>query len=159
MRISDWSSDVCSSDLAIQQVGQGLHHSEIERLVPVAGRDPLQQASPLLAIVELLLLQVLRQEMLDVGAKSAREQEGDEQQDAGEQEHGLHRAAPGAADAAHVVGGRRHERQVEAGAEDYRRAEHQALRQAKSEVTRLARSEEPTSELQPQNRIAYAVFC
>src|SRR3546814_7355219 len=60
---------------AIQQVGQGLHHSEIERLVPVAGRDPLQQASPLLAIVELLLLQVLRQEMLDVGAKSAREQE------------------------------------------------------------------------------------
>src|SRR3546814_20089896 len=97
MRISDWSSDVCSSDL------------------PVAGRDPLQQASPLLAIVELLLLQVLRQEMLDVGAKSAREQEGDEQQDAGEQEHGLHRAAPGAADAAHVVGGRRHERQVEAG--------------------------------------------
>src|SRR3546814_3100609 len=120
MRISDWSSDVCSSDL------------------PVAGRDPLQQASPLLAIVELLLLQVLRQEMLDVGAKSAREQEGDEQQDAGEQEHGLHRAAPGAADAAHVVGGRRHERQVEAGAEDYRRAEHQALRQAKSEVTRLA---------------------
>src|SRR3546814_11762750 len=36
MRISDWSSDVCSSDLHRAGIGSKLRHSRVERILPAA---------------------------------------------------------------------------------------------------------------------------
>src|SRR3546814_11527949 len=51
MRISDWSSDVCSSDLPLEEVGHR-HAEDPRKLIELAGADAVGPALVLLNLLE-----------------------------------------------------------------------------------------------------------
>src|SRR3546814_2990966 len=156
MRISDWSSDVCSSDLAL------LLPRQQERVEQAAAEDLLQFRREVIAIAEHGLRPAYRARQAGAVIPAA-EHALEAEQQAGGLGRGLdlaraaRQAAPAVGDGVavgqvglaeisgqpvvhHVVGG---------------------LRQAVERIPggRIERSEEHTSELQSLMRISYAVFC
>src|SRR3546814_6855803 len=136
MRISDWSSDVCSSDLAAD--GAALHGGGADLLVA-------QHAEQLAEALDLLLHHPPECFRRHVAAGHAGAAGGDDAVDFGVRDQPLQ----GGDDAVAVVG--------DDGALGHLVAvpcDH--LDKA---VPRAVRSEEHTSELQSLMRISYAVFC
>src|SRR3546814_1005388 len=133
MRISDWSSDVCSSDLAVQQAEAGFNGFAGDVLI-LYGDVPLVRAATMEAMLERLyaddapLAVVL----------------------------GFRPVVPGAY--GRIIAGRGGmiEKMVE-----YKDAseEERAVTLCNSGLMAVRRSEEHTSELQSLMRISYAVFC
>src|SRR3546814_1377912 len=133
MRISDWSSDVCSSDLAVGLVGrvQRVAEAAVERFVE--GDD-------------------------DVFRAFAFEQF---EQETGEAVHRIGRPAVGVVELVwHRMPGPEH---VQAGVDQVqgraRGRGHARAQPGVQYVSRADRSEEHTSELQSLMRTSYAVFC
>src|SRR3546814_2767253 len=157
MRISDWSSDVCSSDLA-----RGADHLERERHVaafvaehPVGARcQPVQQST--------------RAQVVDVGERAEEEQTLDAagEADQVEQEPAALLARLDAPEVLHAVDpleaelGLAPDRRAVLGRGEcpgaFVRVRQVGVEQGQVE---LHRSEEHTSELQSLMRNSYAVFC
>src|SRR3546814_4182528 len=130
MRISDWSSDVCSSDLA-EARRRTAGESERKRAVGAGGGD-----------------RQVRARFLVEGAVVARHRRHQvEAVDAAAQEH-VHDGVVGIRGGVRWVG------------EQQRRPGNRADGGGRAAaLEELARSEEHTSELQSLMRISYAVFC
>src|SRR3546814_7391185 len=72
MRISDWSSDVCSSDL----IGNGLDHPFIEgRSSLTRAADGVGKANPFIAVIVAMLEKMLGDLHLEPGTKFAGRQQ------------------------------------------------------------------------------------
>src|SRR3546814_6219817 len=132
MRISDWSSDVCSSDLSTEQrgSGSGLVPGDARELVVLLGREA--PADPLLVLGE------------DVDA------EGPGRLDAGP------RAGAPPGEEGHQ---RRLQRHRGEGAHGHADRTVAVVGGDDGDARGEVRSEEHTSELQSLMRISYAVFC
>src|SRR3546814_1833586 len=135
MRISDWSSDVCSSDLGAEPADIGPHqHGGV---LALGGRDEIGVANAVIGLNR------------DVAAlhrftrHSARRQRGDQR--TGPRERGEAATRDG------------HSRAVEVGFGVL--GAHAGSPWGRSEKSRKTRSEEHTSELQSLMRSSYAVFC
>src|SRR3546814_10562315 len=142
MRISDWSSDVCSSDLLVRQ-GAAHRDDTVRRLGRPADQPPRHGK--------------LGNEVDVAAARS----DGDRQPEAPPQHHGsnavgIEIVGIDEADALATLQ-KPAERRSGAGIKQVRRETHAAF--GDREVARVVRSEEHTSELQSLMRISYAVFC
>src|SRR3546814_10212842 len=141
MRISDWSSDVCSSDLVLQ-VG---HHVALAAVHQDAVAAVRRQHLPQRRLGVEALATLVEVERLDIAAEA--------------QPAGVRRQSPDQ----HLYQGRfagtvRADDAEAVAAPDARREVFEEGEVAEA-LRQVLRSEEHTSELQSLMRISYAVFC
>src|SRR3546814_1904294 len=146
MRISDWSSDVCSSDLREILADRHLGEGGEQGVELGAGRAVAVDAA-----VGLLEHQAGRERQRSVDGEVAREVGGEDQNALGVE-------GPAQIDLAldvdHLAGTHAHP-----GSDATRPTEGEAAELHHAETVHLPRSEEHTSELQSLMRNSYAVFC
>src|SRR3546814_5150085 len=147
MRISDWSSDVCSSDLILALIHQHLRFvlEALDLIVDLAQRSRRgEQVLPIVGRVEHADLRRCR---------GARQHPGTDRADrAGSEQNGddifLHGASPSGERAA-----------GKAASSSTAQSRPAWVRKCAANSSSPCRSEEHTSELQSLMRISYAVFC
>src|SRR3546814_73474 len=164
MRISDWSSDVCSSDLEVIfgmrgiEIGRALEIDMIGQrnrgelggpvcrirlqqiLDPLVKSRQLQHADVLVIIFD-AQVEIMRRRGLEVGVAGVDRQH--RLQPVGPRNRDVDEADP------------RLRRQLA----DLRPRDRQEIAAAEDQIVALTRSEEQTSELQSIMRISYADFC
>src|SRR3546814_4659826 len=131
MRISDWSSDVCSSDLPLEEVGHR-HAEDPRKLIELAGADAVGPALVLLNLLE-RQSQGIRQLLLRVAQE--------------------HPAKAHTSSNMNVYG------MGLSGLSDGLVSKHPFFLVNTDFMTPPQRSEEHTSELQSLMRNSYSVFC
>src|SRR3546814_6804645 len=132
MRISDWSSDVCSSDLAADDVERGIGEAVAERhpvFVAVAADEYFHPSAQGIDHADADAVQATGKRVVLAAELAAGMQPGQDQLDAGDAFFGVDIDRHAAAIVDHFA------------------------------TTVGERSEEHTSELQSLMRISYAVFC